>query len=418
MSRLLDLMELSSQIHSEESIRRLDRILAEVTMNRRTLITLTLALAVLIAACSPNQPAATPTVDQGLMGTSVAQTVEVMGTRVVSSLQTQLAPSATPPQTATPTTTPTAAVIALASPGAGQAGPMINVTSNAPITGNCNNFTFLADVTIPDGTMIPPGSPFRKIWAIKNTGTCAWNTDYAIVTFSGDSLSGKTEFPLLKEGLVNPGEMAVVAVDMVAPLDARKYTSYWRLRTPGGQVFGAGPGADKSLYAQIEVGDQYYFGLNQCSAVWENNNGMMYCPGQKDSPDGSFYLQDKPQLENGLYGLVSMVMVPPAMQDGRISAKFSPLIVPRDSYFRTVISCAFGRKQCNAHAYVTYSVNQGPEQMLAESNEIFDGFTNDVGVKLKDLGLADQSVSFKFVVETNGGPEDDVILWQNPRIAP
>ena len=34
--------------------------------------------------------------------------------------------------------------------------------------------TFLADVTIPDNTVIPPGTSFVKTWKLRNDGNCAW----------------------------------------------------------------------------------------------------------------------------------------------------------------------------------------------------------------------------------------------------
>ena len=44
----------------------------------------------------------------------------------------------------------------------------------------CPAATFVADVTIPDGTYINPGASFTKIWRLKNTGTCAWTTQFAL----------------------------------------------------------------------------------------------------------------------------------------------------------------------------------------------------------------------------------------------
>ena len=34
--------------------------------------------------------------------------------------------------------------------------------------------TFVADVTVPDGTIMPPFFEFEKIWRIRNSGTVPW----------------------------------------------------------------------------------------------------------------------------------------------------------------------------------------------------------------------------------------------------
>jgi hypothetical protein len=375
----------------------------------------------MVTACAAPTPSVTPTLSTDLMGTTVARTVEAMGTKIVSSLQTQQ-PTAT--QSPSLTLTPGQAAAAQAQPAPQKSatlipgGAVVQVTKDAPITNNCYSFAFLADVTIADGTMILPGSPFKKTWAIKNTGTCTWNPQYRLEFLSGDQMGPETSFPLIKDGLIPPGEMAVVSVNMVAPLIPRKYSSFWKVKSPDGTTFGAGPEGNKALYAYIEVGPTYSFMLNMCSGVWKNNNGLMYCPSKVGSSDGYFYMEPKPQLENGRIGLPALVMVPPAVKDGKISVRFAPVIVQRDSYIKTVVSCAAGKPLCNAHAYITYSIGDGPEKVIADSYETSDGFTNEVGQKLADENLVNQLVTFTFTVETNGGPEDDVIMWQIPRIGP
>jgi DNA-binding XRE family transcriptional regulator len=41
-----------------------------------------------------------------------------------------------------------------------------------PIPGDAS--TFVADITIPDGTVMPPYHKFEKIWRIRNSGTVPW----------------------------------------------------------------------------------------------------------------------------------------------------------------------------------------------------------------------------------------------------
>ncbi len=45
---------------------------------------------------------------------------------------------------------------------------------------------FVADVTVPEGTEIPPGKSFTKTWRVRNTGTCPWKAGTGLVFVSGD----------------------------------------------------------------------------------------------------------------------------------------------------------------------------------------------------------------------------------------
>lgn len=45
-----------------------------------------------------------------------------------------------------------------------------------PLPGDASEF--VADVTIPDGTVMPPGFAFTKVWRIKNAGTVPWTSRF------------------------------------------------------------------------------------------------------------------------------------------------------------------------------------------------------------------------------------------------
>ena len=45
-----------------------------------------------------------------------------------------------------------------------------------------NGAEFIEDVTVPDGTVLSPGEHFRKVWRLRNTGTCTWNRSYKVVS--------------------------------------------------------------------------------------------------------------------------------------------------------------------------------------------------------------------------------------------
>src|SRR3990172_5424961 len=55
---------------------------------------------------------------------------------------------------------------------------------------------FVSDVTVPDGTSFGPGTVFRKIWRIRNSGTCSWDAGYRFAFLAGDRMSGPRSTPL------------------------------------------------------------------------------------------------------------------------------------------------------------------------------------------------------------------------------
>ncbi len=45
----------------------------------------------------------------------------------------------------------------------------------------CDWAQFVTDVTVPDGSIYPPGATFTKTWRLKNIGTCTWTPSYSMV---------------------------------------------------------------------------------------------------------------------------------------------------------------------------------------------------------------------------------------------
>jgi hypothetical protein len=161
--------------------------------------------------------------------TQAAQTVAAELTRVA--LLAPPSPIVTPEPTSTFTPSPT--------------NTTIQTPSNTPIP--CNLATWDAatiDVTIPDYTVLSPNQVFNKIWRIRNVGSCSWNSSYLLIFDHGDGMgvsSGYTQ--QLTAGVVNPGQTVDLSVNLKAPASAGTYKGYWRLRDPGGVIFGITPAA-------------------------------------------------------------------------------------------------------------------------------------------------------------------------------
>ena len=193
-------------------------------------------LAVILAACAPATPVV-PTPDVLAVRTSAAYTVVAEITLTAAAFtSTPLPPSATstpePPPTATATevftTDPTQA--ALGTPAS-----------------LCDNYVYVADVTIVDGTAMTAGQDFVKTWKIKNTGDCTWGDGYGLIYSYGEKMSGEA-VPF--GTVVAPGQEIDVSVNFKAPDKIGEYVSSWQMANPQGLSFGS---KENILFVKIVV---------------------------------------------------------------------------------------------------------------------------------------------------------------------
>ena len=95
-----------------------------------------------------------------------------------------------------------------------------------------NTAVFLADVTIPDDSVLPPGQPFEKIWAVRNAGTCFWEAGTQLVFAGGDQMEGPSPVAIQPTA---PGQIVNVSVNLVAPQEGGTYSGLWQLEMVDGQ---------------------------------------------------------------------------------------------------------------------------------------------------------------------------------------
>lgn len=112
-------------------------------------------------------------------------------------------------------------------------GPTPTPTGEGP--GGCIlKSTFIADVTIPDNTMLAAGTAFAKTWRVRNDGTCTWE-NYQLVFADGNQFSGPGAANV---GLTPPGSTTDISINLTAPAAPGNYTGRWRLRATNGVIFG------------------------------------------------------------------------------------------------------------------------------------------------------------------------------------
>jgi len=137
--------------------------------------------------------------------------------------------------------------------------PQLTPFQNSPQFGSAaqsvekcvNAAEFVKDISIPDNTVMKSGERFVKTWQFKNSGTCTWTPDYALVFIYGDQMGGETPKPLGRT--IAPGQFVEVSVELQAPKDPGEYQGSWIFEDADGNQFGTGYQARKFFWVAIAI---------------------------------------------------------------------------------------------------------------------------------------------------------------------
>jgi len=356
----------------------------------------------ILGAIACNLPGVASTSDP--LPTYAAQTVVVRLTDSAGETQE-------PPPTIALTPPPATATELSASPT--NTNTPIPTTTEVP----CNRAAFVSDVTIPDGTELAQGEAFTKTWRLRNTGSCTWNTSYALVFDSGDSMGGPASQQLVAS--VAPNQAVDISVDLTAPNESGTFKGNWKLRSDGGVVFGISGSGDVAFFVEIKtpgVGDTiaYDFIANYCSAEWRSAAGVLPCPGSL-SNDGFVAKIDEPKLEDGTTeNEPALLTFPQWANTGVITGKFPAFNVQAGDKFKTIIGCLHNSPNCNVKFQLNYRADGGPLQNIDSWTETYNNSIRFLDVDLSFL--AGKSVEFVLAVTANGSPDDDAAFWLFPHI--
>lgn len=200
--------------------------------HRHIIVAAAVCAAMLIGSCAP------ATSNESVIATSVASTVQAQNTQEaeLTASAMALAPSPTTVFSATPPVT--------------KAPPTAPPTISGSIK-RCYSAEYVADLSVPDGTIIAPGATFWKRWSVKNTGSCSWNSTYKFVFMDGDILGGAYvyNFPTVAA----PDQTVEIPIQLYAPQANGSYAGYWKIQAPDKTIFGVGQ-YDMPLSVKIVVG--------------------------------------------------------------------------------------------------------------------------------------------------------------------
>ena len=308
-----------------------------------------------------------------------------------------------PPTTPLPPLPPTATPI-------GQPPPTV-----AP--SGCDKASFVADATVPDGTIFSPGAAFTKTWRLRNTGSCAWTTSYKLIYYSGEQMGAPTAVNLPWN--VSSNQTVDISVNMVAPTTAGEYRGFWILANANGQFFGIGSDAAQPVWVEIKVaGDApvntgYDFTANICSAEWKSTVGRLPCPGVNGNSNGFVLQLNSPKLEDGTTGGPSLLTVPQNRFNGYIQGFYPTFTIQPGDKFQSTVGCEFGTA-CSVTYRLDYMTASGYIGTFWTWREQNDGRVYNANIDLTPL--AGRSVRFILTILATGSATNDRALWGSPRI--
>lgn len=342
-------------------------------------------------------------------GTQAAQTLEAQVTQNTGLTQTAEAflTAVVTPLPGTPSPQPPTAT--LASPQAPSA------TASA-----CEKASFVADVTIPDNTVMNPRTPFTKIWRVRNDSTCTWDSSYAVV-FAGETLmSAQNAVPF--PGSTAPGQTVDLAVEMQAPVGPGAIVSNWLMRSPNNVTFGVGGGGGNALYVRILVTApiqpdgrfDYDFTANACSAQWRSAAGVISCNNTSSDERGSTLPIAQAPLERAQENEPGLWVRPDQNTNGFIVGEYPNYTIKPGDHFVTEVGCLQGSEGCDVSFHLDIQLAGGGTTNLGVWNETYDGKTRVVDLDLTTY--AGQTVRFLLRLVANGRPALANGIWFVPSI--
>jgi hypothetical protein len=201
-------------------------------------------LLVSLSACGGGSASVTPTVNSVPIFTQIASTALALQTQTALAMPTA---TSTPQVSPTPKTTNTPLITATSLAGTvpastpASATPLSKNTPLATAQVSCDNMAYVADVTIPDGSVAAPGEVMKKTWTVKNIGPCPWNQDYKLIFgWGGQGTDWSTLQPVALSKDVAPGETISITVELSAPSASGEYVAAFKLQNDKGINFPPG----------------------------------------------------------------------------------------------------------------------------------------------------------------------------------
>lgn len=391
-------------------------------LSRYPLFCVFLALGLLLGAC--NMPTRTPTPSN--LPTIAALTANAQLT--IDTQLTERAPSNTLQNQATATEETSAPPEPTNTPEPTDTPKPTDTPEPTATEIPCNHVDFgdPIDVTVPDDTEFSPGDNFTKTWRLKNGGSCPWTSGYQLVFVNGDQMGAQVE-QQLTSGTIEPGQEIEVSVDLVAPEDPGEYRGYFKLREPGGVLFGWGD-ENKAFWVDIKVhGVMLDFIAGAEDAEWgtgvkpvdfagPGHIDIEYGGPDSDS-DGFAMVKSEVKLENGKKSGKILETHPKWENDGYIVGRYPAYdVIAGDRLtgklgFIAMSDGSCGTGEVEFRIYYTIGGDMGTRTKLDSWDETCDGDMKKIDIDLDFL--KGKSVEFYLVVLADGTSAQDWAVWDS-----
>jgi hypothetical protein len=219
---------------------------------------------------------------------------------------------------------------------------------------------------------------------------------------------------------VSPGESVDLGIELSAPADPGDYQGYWLLRDPANEMIEVLPNPLGALWVQIRVEGtlssrgEFDFAAGYCAADWRSDAGLLDCPGNRDSSDGSVILLDQPRLESRNEDELALWLRPNEGRGGLITGEYPAFRVRDGDHFISEIGCLRDSRQCELLFELNYRTEDGDIENLDSWEESFDEGTTKIDVDLSDL--EGDTVQFILSVTNQGRYRDANAFWLVPHI--
>ena len=299
------------------------------------------------------------------------------------------------------------------------------VAATAVQSGGCTlNMAYIADVTVPDGTVMTPGNAFVKTWRVKNSGTCEWKDGTQLVFADGEQMRGPAA---VNVPLTAPDATADVSVNLIAPAAPAKYVGQWRMRSPEGTVYGSltvvivVPGTPTAVPTNTPeptdtpspLTELFNFHDKAGSALWTSTSGTLTYPGSTGDAKGLVMLQDGQKLhDNNTYNKI-LETQPTWVTAGFIQGLYTVGEIKPGDRFRTRVGFLYGAGVTEGK--VTFIIRGGDGATVGS----FGATRQDAIIQI-DLDLAPLAGKTNQIIlrveANNTDAAQDGACWVNPRI--
>ncbi len=334
---------------------------------------------------------------------------------------------ATPPTplSQTPVGQPTSVVILITAtpqPGSTPVPPTVEPTA-VQSEGCTLNMAYVADVTIPDGTVLAPGAAFLKTWRAQNTGTCDWKDGTQLVFADGEQMRGPAAVGV---PVTPPNGTADISVNLTAPATPGRYVGRWRMRSPDGTIYGsltvvivlpATPTVTvTALPTPTEtptMTELYNFHDRASTASWSSISGTLTFPGSVADARGFVMFQDDQKLDDGTVYHRILETHPAWVTGGFIQGIYTVGDVRPGDRFRARVGFLYA-EGVTAGA-VTFIIKGGNGTTLGSFGDTRNGAIVNIDLDLAPIAGKTNQIILR-VEANNPDAAQDWACWVNPRL--